>query len=343
MFFVKKVYYIYNEKIYNKKIIMRMLTWIKPTGNGMHIWNYLGMFKPFLDNSKWKDSFLMIADYHALTSVHEGATLRKNRKRMLIEIFSLLPENSDIVVFEQSKVSKINDITWILSSVTPLSMILRAHSYKDSQNKNSDINMAVFNYPILMTSDIIAYDMDLVPVWKDQKQHLEFARDIAQNFNKTYWVDLFKLPEPFISDEVWLIPWTDGRKMSKSYDNFIWLFDSKKVIKKKIMSIQTDDTLLEEPKDYENCNVFALIKFFAIEKKQEDIKNKYKAWWYWYWHAKLELLEIILNYFREAREKYEYYENNFHLIEEKLKKWNTLMTWRATKKYNKMMNIIWLS
>lgn len=322
---------------------MRMLTGIKPTGNGMHIWNYLWMFKPFLDNSKGKDSFLMIADYHSLTSVHDWETLRKNMKRMLIEIFSLLPKNSDIVVFEQSKISRINDITWILSSVTPLSMMLRAHSFKDSQNKNSDINMAVFNYPILMTSDIIAYDMDLVPVWADQKQHLEFSRDIAQKFNKTYNTDFFKLPEAFISEKVWVIPWTDGRKMSKSYDNFIWLFDSKKVIKKKIMSIQTDDTPLEEPKDYENCNVFALIKFFATSERLEDIKSKYKAWWYGYWHAKIELLEIILEYFGEAREKYDYYEENFHLIEEKLKIWNSLMKWRATKKYNKMMNIIWLS
>jgi tryptophanyl-tRNA synthetase len=143
------------------------------------------------------------------------------------------------VVFEQSKVKRINDITWTLSSVTPYSLMLRAHSFKDAQNKNSDINMATFNYPILMASDIISYDIDLVPVGKDQKQHLEFARDIAGNFNRTYQTDIFKLPEPIISEELMTIPGTDGRKMSKSYDNFIGIFDDEKKLKKKIMSIVT--------------------------------------------------------------------------------------------------------
>jgi tryptophanyl-tRNA synthetase len=145
---------------------------------------------------------LFLPDYHSLTSVHNKEALESNKKRLLCEIFALLPEDSNITIFEQSKITHINNITWILSSVTPYSMMLRAHSFKDSQNKNSDINMATFNYPILMTSDIITYDIDLVPVGKDQKQHLEFARDIASNFNKTYNTDLFKLPEPYISEEV---------------------------------------------------------------------------------------------------------------------------------------------
>ena len=144
----------------------------------------------------------MIADYHSLTSVHEQQTLKSNKKRLLCEMFALLPENSKIIVFEQSKITHINNITWILSSVTPYSLMLRAHSFKDSQAKNSEINMALFNYPILMTSDIITYDIDFVPVGKDQKQHLEFARDIANNFNKTYNTDLFQLPEAYISEDV---------------------------------------------------------------------------------------------------------------------------------------------
>jgi len=151
----------------------------------------------------------MIADYHSLTSVHDKETLISYKKRMLCEFFALLPEDSDITIFEQSKITNINNITWILSSVTPYSLMLRAHSFKDSKNKNNEINMAVFNYPILMASDIISYDIDLVPVGKDQKQHLEFARDIAENFNKIYKTDFFKLPEPFISEEVGLIPGLD--------------------------------------------------------------------------------------------------------------------------------------
>jgi tryptophanyl-tRNA synthetase len=255
------------------------------------------MYKPFIENSKGKEAYLFIPDFHSLTSVHDKETLQKNKKRLLIEVFSLLGDDSNVVVFEQSKVRRINDITWVLSSVTPYSLMLRAHSFKDSKNKNSEVNMATFNYPILMTSDIIAYDIDIVPVGKDQKQHVEFARDIAENFNKTYKQEVFKLPEPLIEKTVETIPGTDGRKMSKSYDNFIGVFDDEKLLKKKIMSIQTDDTPLEEPKDPDTCNVFALINFFASEQRQEEIRKKYLAGNYGYGHAKLELLEILLEYF----------------------------------------------
>ncbi len=320
----------------------KILTWIKPTWAWMHLWNYLGMFKQLIENSRWKDAYLMIADYHSLTSVHDKETLQSHKKRLLCEMFALLPDDLEITVFEQSKITHINNITWILSSVTPYSLMLRAHSFKDSQNKNSEINMALFNYPILMTSDIITYDIDLVPVGKDQKQHLEFARDIAENFNKIYKTDLFKLPEPYISEDVWLIPWIDGRKMSKSYDNHIPVFDNEKALKKRIMKIVTGSEWLEEVKDPEKCNVFALIKFFAIEEKQKEIAEKYRAWGYGYWHAKLELLDLILDYFKQAREKYNYYMENFEELEKKLEIWNKKVDETATKKYEKMMEVVWL-
>jgi len=320
----------------------KILTWVKPTGDGMHLWNYLWMFKPLLENSIWKESYLMIADYHSLTSVHDMETLINHKKRMLCEFYALLPENSHIITFEQSKITHINNITWILSSVTPYSLMLRAHSFKDAESKNSDINMAVFNYPILMTSDIITYDIDLVPVWKDQKQHLEFARDIAENFNKTYNCEFFKLPDAYISEEVWLIPWIDGRKMSKSYNNHIWIFDDEKTLKKKIMSIVTWSEGLEEPKNPDNCNVFALIKFFASKEKQEEIADKYRGGNYGYWHAKLELLDILLDYFKDAREKYNYYLNNYDEVLNKIKPGNIVVNEMATKKYEEMMKIVWL-
>ncbi len=308
----------------------------------MHLWNYLGMFKPLMENIKWKDAYLFIPDFHSLTSVHNAETLKINKKKLICEIFALLPDNAEITIFEQSKIRDINNITWILSSITPYSMMLRAHSFKDSQNKNSEINMAVFNYPILMTSDIIAYDIDLVPIWKDQKQHIEFSRDIAENFNKTYNTDLFKLPEPILSEKVWLIPGLDWRKMSKSYNNHIWIFDSPKILKKKIMSIVTWSEGLEEPKNPETCNVFSLIKFFSTSKKQEEIASKYKAGNYWYWHAKLELLEILEKYFSNSRKKYEYYMDNFEELEKKLEIWNKKVDFIATQKYNKMIQIIGL-
>lgn len=320
----------------------KVLTWIKPTGNGMHVGNYLGAFKPFLELAQWKEAYMFVPDFHSLTSVHDWEILRRNKQRLLAEYFALLPENTDITVFEQSKVTRINDITWILSSVTPYSLMLRAHSFKDSQNKNSDINMATFNYPILMAADIISYDIDMVPVGKDQKQHLEFARDIAENFNKTYKQEVFKLPEPMISEEVMTISGTDGRKMSKSYDNFIGIFDSKKVLKKKVMWIVTGSEALEDPKDPENCNVFALIKFFATQEKQDEIASKYKAGNYGYGHAKLELLDILLEYFKEPREKFEKYMDNPELISERIKAGNEKANKMADEKYAKLLEVIGL-
>lgn len=321
---------------------MKILTWVKPTWNGMHLWNYLWMFRPFLENAKWKEAYMFIPDFHSLTSVHDKKTLERNKRRLLIEVFSLLPDDSEVIVFEQSKVREINNMNWILSSVTPYSLMLRAHAFKDSKAKNSDINMAVFNYPILMAADILSYDIDLVPVWKDQKQHLEFARDIAENFNKTYDVDFFKLPDAYIQKDVWVIPWTDWRKMSKSYNNFIWVFDDEKTLKKKIMSITTWSESLEEPKNPENCNVFNLIKFFASKEKQKEIAKKYRGWNYWYGHAKLELLEILLSYFKEAREKYKLLDSNFNLVETRLERWNKIANEIVSKKYEKIVEIVGL-
>ncbi len=319
-----------------------ILTWVKPTGNGMHVGNYLWAVKPIIDISSGNKTFLMLADLHSLTSVHDRETLAQNKKNVLMEYFAFLPENSEIIVFEQSKLNHHTDIMWMLTSVTPYSLMLRAHSFKDSQAKNSDINMAVFNYPILMAADIINFDADLVPVWKDQKQHIEFARDIAENFNKTYNREFFKLPSDLISEDLWIIPGTDGRKMSKSYDNFIPIFASEKELKKKIMSIVTDDTPLELPKNPDTCNVFALIKLFASDEKQNEVRQKYLAGNYGYGHAKLELLDIILEYFREPREKYFAYQNDYSLIEEKLKVGNKIAGDLITKKYNDIVELVGL-
>ncbi len=320
-----------------------ILTGVKPTGNGMHVGNYFWAVKPIINISKGNTTFLMLADLHSLTSVHDKETLEQNKKNVLMEYFALLPDDSDIIVFEQSKLARHMDIMWILTSVTPYSLMLRAHSFKDSQAKNSDINMAVFNYPILMAADIINFDADLVPVGKDQKQHIEFARDIAENFNQTYNREFFKLPSDLISEDLWIIPGTDGRKMSKSYDNFIPIFAPEKELKKKIMSIVTDDTPLEEPKNPDTCNVFAFIKLFASEEKQNEIRGKYLAGNYGYGHAKLELLEIILEYFREERAKYFAYQNDYWLIEKKLKEGTKIAQNMIIKKYENIIDLVGLS
>lgn len=320
----------------------RILTWVKPTWNWMHIWNYFWAFKPLVELSKWNETFLFIPDYHSLTSVHDWETLKKNKQNVLMEYMSLIPEDSEIIIFEQSKIERINDITRILSSVTPYSLMLRAHAFKDSQAKNADINMATFNYPILMTSDIISYDTDIVPIWKDQIQHIEFARDIAEFFNKTYNTDLFKLPNYHTEKNLETIPGTDGRKMSKSYNNFIPIFADEKEIKKSIMAIVTDDKPLESPKDPETCNVFALLKLFARKEKLEEIKQKYFAWWYGYWHAKLELLDLILEYFKKPREKFEMFKKDPSQIYERLEKWNKIANKIADEKFEKMKELVWL-
>ena len=320
----------------------KIITWIKPTWSWLHIWNYFWAFKPIVDISEWNETYLFIADYHSLTSVHNAETLQKNKDRMLKEYFSLLPKNSKIIVFEQSKVANINNMNWILSSQTPYSLMLRAHTFKDSQAKNSDINMATFNYPILMSADILSYDIDVVPVWKDQKQHLEFARDIAENFNRNYKQDFFKLPEPHILETVATIPGIDGRKMSKSYDNHIGIFDDEKTMKKKIMAIVTGSEALEEAKNPDTCNVFALIKFFASEEKQTEIRQKYLAGGYGYGHAKLELLELILEYFKEARQRFAEFEKDDSFIKQKLEEWNKIANEIVNKKFTETMKIIWL-
>lgn len=284
----------------------------------------------------------MLADYHSLTSVHDGNVLRSNKKNIIVEYFSLLPDDSEIIIFEQSKIRQINNINWILSSVTPHSLMLRAHTYKDAQNKWQDVNMAKFNYPILMAADIITYDVDLVPVWKDQKQHMEFARDIAWFFNSNYSEEVFKLPEPYIREDVKLIPWLDGRKMSKSYNNFIWIFEDEKNLKKKIMSIVTDDTPLEEPKDPDKCTVFSLIKLFADESKIKEIREKYLAWGYGYGHAKLDLFWILMEYLKPFREKREKLLNNMDFIEKRLQEWNDAVNILADKKFEQIKKVVGL-
>ena len=323
----------------------RILTWLRCSAAQLHIWNYLWAFKPLVDLSKWNETFLMLVDMHSLTTVHDWDQMRKNRREVLLNYFSLLPDDIDdnFFIFEQSKLVNHMNIVWLLSAVTPYSLILRSHVFKDSQAKNSDINMATFNYSILMAADIIAFDAEKVPVWKDQKQHIEFARDIAWFFNKTYNTDIFHLPEAEISKEVGTIPGLDGRKMSKSYDNFIGLFEDPKVLKKKIMSIPTDDTPLEDPKDPESCNVFTLIKFFASQQKQDEIASKYRAGWYWYGHAKLELLDILTDYLKPFQEKKSYYEKNFHEIEQRLAIWNKKANQMVDTKYKELKKIVGLT
>ncbi len=296
----------------------KIITGLKPTGAQLHIGNLVGAELPFDRLAQGNDAAIFIADLHALTSVKDGAKLRAQTMELALTYLAVHGPDTDITIFKQSDIHAIPKLNWILANVTPLSLMLRAHSFKDAEAKNSDINMGVFNYPILMAADIIGYDIDVVPVGQDQRQHLEMTRDIARAFNKAYGEDIFVIPQEYIEESVATIPGIDGRKMSKSYDNFIGVFDDEKTMKKKVMAIVTDSKGVDEAKDPETCNIFALVKVFADPIRTAEIRAKYLAGGYGYGHAKLELLEILIDFLRPIHEARAKLENNLDFVEKRL-------------------------
>ncbi len=240
-----------------KKIL---LSGVKPTGTA-HIGNYFGAMRQFVDRQDEFRQFIFIANYHALTSVSDGALLRKFTLEVAMDFLAIGVDPKKTTIFLQSDVPEVTELAWIFNTITTMPYLERAHAYKDAEAKNHEINVGLFDYPVLMAADILIYDADVVPVGQDQKQHIEIARDIAQKFNRIFG-ETFKVPEPMILEEVKTIVGTDGRKMSKSYGNVIGLFASDEEIKKAVMSIPTDSKGVEEPKDPSACNVFALHELF---------------------------------------------------------------------------------
>lgn len=295
----------------------RSLSGIQPSGI-LHIGNYFGAIKQFIDNQEKYNGMYFVADYHSLTSLPDPENLKANSFNIVLDYLALGLDPSKSTIFLQSDVPEHTELYWILSTLTSVALMERGHSYKDKIEKGISANMGLLSYPILMAADILIYDTDIVPVGKDQKQHLEMARDIATKFNERYNGEFFKLPDPLILDDAAVIPGVDGQKMSKSYNNTINMFASKKELKKQIMSIVTDSTPLEEPKDPEN-NITQLYSLFASKEKVEEMKDKFRAGNYGYGHAKNELLEAILEYFKEAREKREELERNPELVRQILK------------------------
>lgn len=286
----------------------RSLSGIQPSGI-LHIGNYFGAIKQFIDFQKNYDGFYFVADYHSLTSLKNSQELKENTKNVILDYLALGLDPNISTLFIQSNVPEHIELAWFLSNVTPVGLLERGHSYKDKIARNIPANAGLLTYPVLMAADILIYDSDLVPVGKDQKQHLEMTRDIAMKFNQEYGVEFFKLPEPLILDNSAIIPGTDGQKMSKSYGNIINMFASKKQLKQQVMSIVTDSTPLEEPKDPNN-NIATIYALFNNIDKQNELKEKFLAGNYGYGHAKNELLESILEYFGEAREKREKLQEN---------------------------------
>jgi tryptophanyl-tRNA synthetase len=279
-----------------------ILSGIQPSGK-LHLGNYFGAMKQHLEMQHKGDAFYFMANYHTLTSINNGETLRQNTLDVALDYLALGLDPDKCTFFIQSDVPQVTELAWILGTICPVSMMEKGVAYKDKVANGLAPNIGLFTYPVLQAADILIYNSDLVPVGADQKQNVEICRDLAGKFNHIYKGEYLKIPDPYIVESVAVVPGTDGRKMSKSYDNTIQIFDEGKTLKKKVMSIKTDSTPLEEPKNPDTCNVYALIKLFADPEKQKEIADNYRSGGYGYGHAKKELLGLIENYFAEARER----------------------------------------
>ncbi len=283
----------------------RSLSGIKSTGIP-HLGNYLGMIRPAIDLQEEYDAMYFVAEYHALTSVKNAKAMRDSTHLITAYFLAFGLDPARAAFFRQSDVPEVTELAWILSCVTNMGMLERAHAYKAAKDRgeHKEINHGIFAYPVLMAADILIYDSDVVPVGADQVQHLEMTRDMAQKFNYIYGEELLKLPEAMVRKEVATVPGVDGRKMSKSYNNIIEPLTTSKKLRKQCMKIVTDSKELEDPKDPDNDNVFALYKLFATEDEQAELAAKYRAGNYGYGHAKQELFEKMDAYFAPYRERF---------------------------------------
>jgi len=287
---------------------MRVLTGIQPSGD-LHIGNYFGSIKQMVDAQKDNDTFAFIANYHAMSSGNGGAGLSKLTMQTATDFLSLGIDHEKSTFWVQSDVKEVLELYWILSAFTPMGLLERAHSYKDKVAKGINANHSLFSYPVLMAADILLYSPDIIPVGKDQIQHVEIARDIAIKFNNEYG-DVFKIPEFKVEENVATVPGTDGQKMSKSYKNCVNIFGEQKSQLKTIKKIVTEQVALEEPKEWKNCNVYNMAKLFLSEDECISLQKRYESGGEGHGHFKLYLAEVMWDYFKEYREKREYYLNN---------------------------------
>ena len=282
---------------------MRILSGIQPSGV-LHIGNYFGMMRPAIELQKEGETFYFIADYHALTSLRDPKALRENSRRVALDFLACGLDPDKAALFRQSDVPQTTELAWILSSVTPVSRLELAHSYKDKIARGMAANAGLFTYPVLMAADILIYDSDAVPVGKDQKQHIEITRDIAARINETYG-DVFKLPEPRINPATQVVPGLDGQKMSKSYGNNIDIFGDEKETRKRVMSIVTDSTPVDAPKDPETSTIIQLYSLFASKDELANMRERFKKGGTGYGDFKKELFEKLWEYFAPMRKRRE--------------------------------------
>ena len=285
---------------------MRFLTGLQPSGQ-LHIGNYFGAIKPAVELQEKGEGFYFIANYHAMTTMESAQALHDNTRALAVDFLAcgLDPEKS--VFFAQSAVPEVNELAWILSTVCPMGLLERCHSYKEKMARGFAASHALFAYPVLMAADILLYNSDAVPVGKDQKQHLEVTRDLAGKMNDTFGADLFKLPEPIISEVTAVVPGLDGQKMSKSYGNTLPIFGEEKAIRKLInKKVVTDATPLEDPKPTEGSIILSLYKLFATPEQYQAMVDAHLAGGVGYGQFKKDLFEAYWEYFRAARERREW-------------------------------------
>jgi tryptophanyl-tRNA synthetase len=296
----------------------KILTGVQSTGTP-HLGNLLGAILPAIQmaNNPDNESFLFIADLHSITQIKNGAELRQNTYSTAAAWLACGLDTNKIVFYRQSDVPQTAELSWYLSCFFPFQRLTLAHSFKDKADRLEDVNAGLFTYPMLMAADILLYDANIVPVGKDQMQHIEITRDVASRFNHQMG-ETFVLPEGKTSEDTMLIPGTDGQKMSKSRNNFINIFVDDKALRQQIMVIQTDSTPLEEPKNPDTCNCFALYKLLATPEQIEVMKANYLGGNYGYGHAKQALFELIVEKFKTEREKYNYYINNLEEVDKLL-------------------------
>lgn len=283
---------------------MRILSGIQPTGR-FHLGNYFGAIRQYIALQNNEQAFYFIADLHALTTIRDPELLQEYTREAAIDLLALGLDPEQATIFRQSDVPEISELTWLLMTVTQMSLLEKCHAYKDKKARGLAADTGLFTYPVLMAADILLYDSDQVPVGVDQVQHIEVARDIAGRFNALYNTEALHLPEAYVIEATAKVPGTDGEKMSKSYDNTIELFLPPKKFRKKFMSIKTDSTPVEDPKDPDACSVFTLYKLFANNEEQAALAERYRAGGMGYGEAKQTLYDAAMEYFGPARERRE--------------------------------------
>jgi tryptophanyl-tRNA synthetase len=281
---------------------MRVLSGVQPSGDYLHVGNYFGALHQFVELQEQHETLLFIADYHSMNSVRDGAARREFTRAVALDYLACGLDPSRAMLFRQSDMPEVTELAWLLSTVTPMGLLERAHAYKDRIAQGQSADHGLFAYPVLQAADILLYHADLVPVGQDQKQHIEMCRDMAQRFNHAYGEDLLKIPEPYIPEHVAVVPGTDGRKMSKSYGNTVAMFASAKEIKKAVMGIVTDSTPVEEPKDT-SIALFQLWALFASADEREEMFARAKAGGLGYGDVKKDLLRRLMDFFEPLRER----------------------------------------